>query len=58
MKTKELNTVAEVISYLQKFDSYTKVIFNTGSEEMMGDYNIELSNVTFNSELNELFICL
>lgn len=58
MKTKELNTVAEVISYLQKFDSDTKVIFNTGSEEMMGDYNIELSNVTFNSELNELFICL
>lgn len=53
-----ITSVSDLIGYLSKFDADTKIVFNTASPDMLGDYFIDIDEIEYNIETKTLSICL
>lgn len=53
-----ITSVSDLIEYLNKFDADTKIIFNTASPDMLGDYFIDIDEIEYNAETKTLSVCL
>lgn len=55
---KDLKTVKDVIEFLEQFPPETELTFGTPSEELLGEYHIDIKEVDYDHGTKTLSVCI